>query len=287
MLNYFDNLWTGASLHPARWLYTSNRLEVMVCVLTTLASFLFMFFTIAGILAVISLTVWFFAVIRPDRCYTISANDTTLRIAIFQTGNRVLKNRKVDKSCQSALMRFSKLFGQQTKPSSISVQKIFGFDEGYLSSQMFLFKTSVENWTLVSGRYPNTLFLGRHMKDNLYKDNPKTSGNVTILHGNTAVRFMVSKVDYFPHYTYDRKKAQYQPIASSEPQVPDFDACKKLALEYRGRKKLFLIGISYGHIPMAFQIKVPYVYASRRETSNVPISLSHEDWSFATKNYYG
>ena len=127
------------------------------------------------------------------------------------------------------------------------------------------------------------------MKDNLYIEKSGTTPSVvTLLHGDTAVRFTVSKVDYFPHYTYDRKKACYQPIANSEPQKPDFDACKKLALEYRGRRKLFLIGIGEGHTPMAFQIQVPYVYmANSKRGSSGPIPLSSNDWSFAQKNFYG
>ena len=289
MLNYFDNLWTGASLHPARWLYTSNRPEVMCLVLATLASFLFFFFIVAGILGVITLILWFYVVIRPDRHYIISAGDNTIYITIFQTGKRALKDNKSDKSCQTALMRSSKFFKLQQKQATVIVHKIFGFDAGYKSSGLFLFKTSPADWTLVSSKYPNTLFLGCLMKDNLYIE--KTDAfptTVTLLHGDTAVRFTVSRVDYFPQYTYDRKKAKYQPIASSQPQEPDFDACKKLALEYRGRKKLFLIGIGNGHIPMAFQIKVPYVYmANSRRGSSGPIPLSHDDWSFAQKNFYG
>lgn len=290
MLNYFNNLWTGASLHPARWLYTSNKPEVMCFVLVTLASFLFFFFTAAGILGIITLIVWFYATIRPDRHYIISAGDNTIYITIFQTGKRALKDNKSDKSCQTALMRSSKFFKQQQKQATITVYKIFGFDVGYKSSGMFLFKTSPTDWTLVSSKYPNTLFLGCSIKDNLYMDKTDVfPATVTLLHGDTAVRFTVSKIDYFPRYIYDRKKAQYQAISSSAPQEPDFDACKKLALEYRGRKKLFLIGIGYGHIPMAFQIKVPYVYQtnSGRNNTSGPIPLSHDDWSFAHKNFYG
>ena len=140
MTNYFNNLWTGALLHPARWRYTSERFEVSCGILLTLASFLFFFFKFAGICAVVTLIMWIFAVITPDRRYIISADGKRFFIALFRTGKKNARQR-TDKSSRTALMRLSKFFNQQTKATECNVQKIFGYDDAYKSSGMFLFKT--------------------------------------------------------------------------------------------------------------------------------------------------
>lgn len=102
MYNYFKLFWGGALLHYPRWLYTSNDNRVMVGVLLTISSVLFLFFKAAIIVGVITLLYWGYQVLKPDYRYILRLEDNS-RLFLFLYHTKKAKNPRDKKRISSLL----------------------------------------------------------------------------------------------------------------------------------------------------------------------------------------
>jgi len=284
MKNYFNNLWFGAVLYPSRWLYALSKNPLILFGITAVLVCLLLFwFTAAFVVGIIILSLWFKAVIMPNKHFVLSLKGKKLCIQLFFIGAKPDKHR-FNTGCQKGIFRsFVLVDGTYAKQAENSFY-ILGYDESLSDVGFLLYKTSKYDWNLISEKYYNGLFLGRRRKENCFLDTRKSNSMIaTLLHGDTAVRYEVEDIYPYPHYFYDRGKAKFLPIASCKPQKPIFCECSDLLIKSKGRYRLFLFGISKDkNVPMAFLVAVQYVYRTDklRYSSRGPIMLSSEDWSF-------
>ena len=175
------------------------------------------------------------------------------------------------------------MFTNKTASAPVSkITKIRGYSDQFGKIGILLYKTTRTDWHILSAKYYNGLLLGKHLKENIYiEDTTKAQTVVTLIHGDTIVRFDTNKIDSSPSFFYDKSKVSYKPIADSHPRHPDLSASSLLALRNTTKTKLFIYGIDRDGLPMAFQIFVPYVYRiDYKNQNNKQIPVDRFDGSF-------
>jgi len=282
MKNYCKNLWWGALKYPSRWVYAQYNPVVFVGIVVSFFT-VGLFWKVGVIIALITLILWARYIITADRVYMLPDNNNgkTVYITIFRSGYRPVTNT-YDKRLQKALLRtYVVRDDDETQRILINGVQIRGYDERYKNLGMFLYRTTLCDWRLISAKYYNSLYLGRNVQENLYVEDGKTPMVATFLHGEMVARFEATYLKINPHYIWDGSKASFKPVAESEMVEPTKSTQEYtlVGLQNKNKKKLYCFGIKKG-IPTAFQVMVPFVY-QYDSRFNKAIPTDREDGSFS------
>lgn len=276
MYNYFKLFWGGALLHYPRWLYTSNNNWVMVGVLLTISSVLFLFFKAAVILGVITLLYWGYVVLKPEYRYILKLSDNSRLFLLLYCTEKYRK--PADKKKSSSL-----LYAYTETDNKKVAKKTFhctGYDDSLKDCGLFLVNTHKNLWTLISADYPQGIELGHQIQNNLF-----SSGVVlNFLNGREIISIKAERIKMPPFgLTYDKNKAVYRCLGKDKEKFSELRAPMLLMAVTDKRAKLFAFGITEGHVPLVFQVFVPYVYPPHcpvYDRGVLPISVNQEDGSF-------
>lgn len=280
MYNYFRFLWFGALKHPARWRYAGNDTFVTCGVLVTIACVLFLFFKVALAFGIITLCYWGYVVIRPEYRYILRlSSNERLCLLLFKTGKSAHKNSAKEDTLRQHIILH--VFTNKDKKKFRKHEFISaGYDDSLKDCGLFLVKDKSDHWTMVSAEYPYGISLGHNIQHNLYADNT----TYAFLHGHEVIKFKANHIKLPPlGLAYDKSKAEYRSLGKKE----DFSELKHYMLllaVYKNRGQIFAFGITENHVPLAFQVFVPYVYPSYcpygYDNGILPISVNPDDGSF-------